>query len=133
MLAHPPPQHGGGHVSIAPFLLGLVQNVQNQRMPSTVLQYYGIATTDCGLDMATIAFIGLGNMGIGMAGRVLAAGHALQVYNRTASRAELLLSQGARLCPTPREACAGADAVIAMVADDQASRWVWTAARSPSR
>lgn len=75
--------------------------------------------------MATIAFIGLGNMGLGMAGRVLAAGHALRVYNRTASRAELLLSRGVRLCPTPREACAGADAVIAMVADDQASRLVW--------
>lgn len=76
--------------------------------------------------MATIAFIGLGNMGLGMAGRMLAAGHALQVYNRTASRAESLLSLGAHLYPTPQEACAGADAVIAMVAEDQASRSVWT-------
>jgi 3-hydroxyisobutyrate dehydrogenase len=72
--------------------------------------------------MATVAFIGLGNMGVGMAGRLLAAGHALQVYNRTASRAESLVRPGARLYATPREACAGADAVISMVADDDASR-----------
>jgi 3-hydroxyisobutyrate dehydrogenase len=77
--------------------------------------------------MATVAFIGLGNMGVGMAGRVLAAGHGLQVYNRTASRAESLIRQGARRYATPREACAGADAVISMVADDHASRELWTA------
>jgi 3-hydroxyisobutyrate dehydrogenase len=76
--------------------------------------------------MSTVAFIGLGNMGIGMAGRVLAAGHELHVYNRTASRAESLVRGGARQYSTPSEACAGADAVIAMVADDLASRTVWT-------
>ena len=32
--------------------------------------------------MARIAFIGLGKMGIGMAGRLLAAGHRLRVYNQ---------------------------------------------------
>jgi 3-hydroxyisobutyrate dehydrogenase len=76
--------------------------------------------------MATIAFIGLGHMGIGMAGRVLAAGHALHAYNRTPSRAASLVSRGARLYATPRDACAGADAIISMVSDDHASREVWT-------
>lgn len=76
--------------------------------------------------MATAAFIGLGNMGVGMAGRVLAAGHALQIYNRTPSRAESLVRGGARLYASPREACTGADAVISMVADDHASRLLWT-------
>jgi 3-hydroxyisobutyrate dehydrogenase len=75
--------------------------------------------------MATVAFIGLGNMGHGMAGRVLAAGHTLHVYNRTASRADSLLRQGARLYPTAQEACSGADAVICMLADDPASHAVW--------
>jgi 3-hydroxyisobutyrate dehydrogenase len=75
--------------------------------------------------MATVAFVGLGQMGIGMAGRLLAAGHALRVYNRTAARADVLLRQGARPCATPAEACAGADAVFSMVADDAASRQVW--------
>jgi 3-hydroxyisobutyrate dehydrogenase len=75
--------------------------------------------------MAKVAFVGLGNMGIGMAARVLAAGHELQVYNRTAARAEALARQGARLSQTPKEACEGVDAVISMVADDHASQAVW--------
>lgn len=75
--------------------------------------------------MAIVAFVGLGQMGIGMAGRLLGAGHLLRVYNRTAARADVLLRQGARLCATPAAACAGANAVFSMVADDAASRSVW--------
>jgi len=75
--------------------------------------------------MATIAFIGLGNMGLEMAGRLLQAGHQMSVYNRTASRAESLVRQGAHLHGTPRQACQGVDAVISMVADDTASRAMW--------
>jgi 3-hydroxyisobutyrate dehydrogenase len=73
----------------------------------------------------TVAFLGLGKMGIGMAARLLAAGHALHVYNRTADRANALVQQGARLFPTPREACAGVDAVVSMIADDDACRAIW--------
>lgn len=75
--------------------------------------------------MATVAFIGLGNMGIGMAQRLLQAGHALSVYNRTSSKAAALARAGARSCSTPQEACAGAEAVFAMTADDTSSRAVW--------
>ncbi len=75
--------------------------------------------------MARMAFVGLGNMGRGMAGRLLDAGHLLNLYNRTASRAEALVRRGARSYESPREACQGVDAVIAMVADDAASRAVW--------
>ena len=75
--------------------------------------------------MATVAFIGLGKMGLGMASRVLAAGHVIRVFNRTASRADSLSRQGALVSSTPREACSAADAVISMVADDSASRAVW--------
>ena len=75
--------------------------------------------------MATIAFIGLGKMGVGMAGRLLAAGHQLRVYNRTASKASSLVHEGALLCDSPAEACRDAEAVISMVADDAASRDVW--------
>lgn len=75
--------------------------------------------------MAAIAFIGLGKMGLGMAGRVLERGHTLNVYNRTASRADSLVSRGAHLFATARAACTGVDAVISMVADDVASREVW--------
>ena len=75
--------------------------------------------------MATIAFIGLGKMGSGMAGRLLAAGHQLTLYNRNPTRAAALVRDGARLCASPAEASRNADAVIVMVADDIASRDVW--------
>jgi len=64
-------------------------------------------------------------MGQGMAGRLLETGHQLHLYNRTASRAEILVRRGAQLYESPKEACKGADAVISMVADDAASRAVW--------
>ena len=75
--------------------------------------------------MATVAFIGLGNMGAGMARRLLQAGHDLHVYNRTRSKATELERAGARSHSTPREACMGVDAVLAMTADDTSSRSVW--------
>jgi 3-hydroxyisobutyrate dehydrogenase len=78
--------------------------------------------------MARVAFMGLGRMGSGMARRVLERGHELRVFNRTAVRADDLVRRGAVLYSTPREACAGADAVVSMVTDDQASRAIWLGA-----
>nr|MDQ2643681.1 NAD(P)-binding domain-containing protein [Myxococcota bacterium] len=75
--------------------------------------------------MSRIAFLGLGRMGSGMALRLLEAGHALAVFNRTPSRAEPLVQRGAELAASPREACAGADAIFAMTADDDSSRATW--------
>lgn len=75
--------------------------------------------------MTSVAFIGLGNMGLGMAQRLLTAGHDLRVYNRTRSKAAVLEERGARVCDTPREACSGVRAVITMTADDASSRSVW--------
>ena len=75
--------------------------------------------------MARIAFMGLGQMGLGMAGRLLGAGHQLNVYNRTPAKAATLVERGARLCANPAEACREAEAVVSMVADDAASREVW--------
>jgi 3-hydroxyisobutyrate dehydrogenase len=74
--------------------------------------------------MARIAFVGLGNMGLRMATRLIETGHILNVYNRTASRAKPLVL-GAQLFDSPKNACQGVDAVISMVADDIASRAVW--------
>ncbi len=75
--------------------------------------------------MSRIAFLGLGRMGAGMAGRLLAAGHDVAVFNRTPSRAEPLVRAGARLAASPRDACEHADAVVAMTADDVSSRAMW--------
>ena len=75
--------------------------------------------------MEKVAFLGLGRMGSAMAQRLLDTGCQLQVFNRTTSRAGNLVARGARQFLTPREACAGADAIISMVADDQASKAMW--------
>ena len=64
-------------------------------------------------------------MGAGMAARLLASGHQLAVYNRTPARAEPLVAAGATLAPSPREACDGVDAVVAMTADDESSKAMW--------
>ena len=53
-----------------------------------------------------------------MAARLTANGHTVAVWNRSRKRAEPLVAQGARLAATPRDAAQGADAVVAMVADD---------------
>jgi len=75
--------------------------------------------------MTSVAFIGLGRMGLGMADRLLVANHEVRVFNRTGNRADDLVRRGARKCLTAREACIGADAVVSMVADDPASRAIW--------
>lgn len=66
-----------------------------------------------------VGFIGLGNMGQPIARNILKAGHSVIAYNRTRSRAEALLSDGARIVNTVPEACQ-TDVVITMLADDHA-------------
>jgi 3-hydroxyisobutyrate dehydrogenase-like beta-hydroxyacid dehydrogenase len=66
-----------------------------------------------------IGWIGLGNMGSVMARRVLDAGHALTVYNRTRAKAQHLLEAGARFAETPADA-ARAELVVTMLSDDHA-------------
>jgi 3-hydroxyisobutyrate dehydrogenase-like beta-hydroxyacid dehydrogenase len=67
-----------------------------------------------------VGFIGLGSMGLPMATNLLKAGHDLVVYNRTRSRAEPLAKQGARVANSPREAAAGVEVLVTMLADDAA-------------
>ncbi len=66
-----------------------------------------------------IAFIGLGVMGEPMAGHLGAAGHAVTVYNRTASKAaQWVAAHGHRAAPTPGAAAQGADIVFFCVGND---------------
>jgi len=67
-----------------------------------------------------IGLIGLGLMGRPMAMNLLKAGHALTVWNRTASRAQELVAAGAKLAKTPREAAAEAEFLLTMVSDPPA-------------
>ncbi|MBR1122551.1 NAD(P)-dependent oxidoreductase [Bradyrhizobium lablabi] len=75
--------------------------------------------------MPRVAFIGLGRMGHGMAGRYLDAGFDVSVWNRSKAKAEDLIARGARWATSPEDAAVDADAVVTMVADDDASRAVW--------
>jgi 3-hydroxyisobutyrate dehydrogenase len=75
--------------------------------------------------MARVAFIGLGRMGHGMAGRYLDAGFTVAVWNRSKAKADDLIARGARWATSPEDAAIDADAVVTMVADDEASREVW--------
>jgi 3-hydroxyisobutyrate dehydrogenase len=69
--------------------------------------------------MAKLAFIGTGVMGAPMAGHLVAAGHDVTVYNRTAAKAEAWAARhGGRAAATPAAAAEGAAAVFACVGND---------------
>ena len=75
--------------------------------------------------MTACAFIGLGVMGFPMAGHLRAAGNPTTVYNRTASKADAWVDvHGGSSVPTPREAAAGAEAVMVCVGNDDDLRSV---------
>jgi 3-hydroxyisobutyrate dehydrogenase len=78
--------------------------------------------------MAHVAFIGLGRMGHGMAGRYLDNGFTLAIWNRSKAKAEDLIERGARWARSPADAADEAEAVVTMVADDEASHAVWLGA-----
>ena len=75
--------------------------------------------------MADVAFLGLGVMGGPMAGHLARAGHAVTVWNRTASKAEAWVGRhGGRAAATPREAAEAAEFVMACVGNDDDLREV---------
>ena len=71
-----------------------------------------------------VGFIGLGQMGQAMAGRLLEAGHELTVYNRSSAAAEALRAKGARVAAQPIQTL-DTEIVITMLADDAAVEAVW--------
>jgi 3-hydroxyisobutyrate dehydrogenase-like beta-hydroxyacid dehydrogenase len=66
-----------------------------------------------------VGFVGLGQMGSGMAASLLKAGHEVIVYNRTPAKAEPLIAKGARAVASIAEACREG-AVLTMLANDKA-------------
>lgn len=71
-----------------------------------------------------IGFLGLGNMGLPMARRLIQAGHILTVWNRTAEVAEPLVHAGAILAGTAAEAVRGQEIVFSVLFDDAAHEQV---------
>src|ERR1700675_4979521 len=68
----------------------------------------------------TVGFIGLGLMGRPMAANLLKAGYDVTVWNRTASRADELVAQGAKRAATTREVAAASEVVFTIVSDPPA-------------
>lgn len=65
----------------------------------------------------TVAVLGTGTMGAGMVRSLLRAGLPVRAWNRTASRAEPLAADGARVATSVTEAVTGADVVLTMLFD----------------
>jgi 3-hydroxyisobutyrate dehydrogenase len=76
--------------------------------------------------MTNVTILGTGIMGSGMAHHLLDQGQSVTVWNRNPARAVPLVEAGAAIARTPADAVAKADVVVAMLADDDASRAVWT-------
>jgi 3-hydroxyisobutyrate dehydrogenase-like beta-hydroxyacid dehydrogenase len=70
--------------------------------------------------MSEVGFIGLGLLGFPMAKNLLDSGHALRVYNRTASKAEPLVAGGAKLAAKPSDVAVPGGVVVSVVWDDAA-------------
>jgi 3-hydroxyisobutyrate dehydrogenase len=72
-----------------------------------------------------IGFIGLGTMGLPMATNLINKGFEVTVYNRTTSKCQSLIDQGATIALTPREATVGQDVIITMVSNDDSIRSIY--------
>jgi len=70
--------------------------------------------------METVAVLGMGLLGRGFAENLLKKGHTVRVYNRTASRCEPVVAQGAVAAATPEECVRGASRVHLILAEDSA-------------
>jgi 3-hydroxyisobutyrate dehydrogenase-like beta-hydroxyacid dehydrogenase len=67
-----------------------------------------------------VGFVGIGRMGQAMAQRLIAAGHEVGAYNRTAAKANALADAGAKVIPTIAEAARFGEVTYTMLADDAA-------------
>jgi len=80
-------------------------------------------------DQPTVALLGTGTMGAGMARNIAAAGIPLRVWNRTREKAEPLAETGATVADSPAEAVRGADVVLTMLYDTASVESALTEAR----
>lgn len=77
--------------------------------------------------MADASFIGLGAMGSALARASLRAGHRVTVWNRTTTRAEPLVKDGALLAPDPGAAVVASPIVVVCVDDYAVTRDILSA------
>src|SRR5215212_4102929 len=65
--------------------------------------------------MARVAFIGLGNMGGGMAANLAKAGHEVRAFDLSAEALERAAQHGSKKAKSAADACKGAAAVVTML------------------
>src|SRR6202790_4254541 len=75
--------------------------------------------------MATIGFIGLGNMGAPMAANLVKAGHSVTGYDLVPAALQALAAAGGKTASSAAEAAKGADIVITMLPAGEHVREVW--------
>ncbi len=75
--------------------------------------------------MATIGFIGLGNMGAPMAANLVKAGHRVRGYDVNTAAVQKLASAGVTMAASASEAARDADIVITMLPAGEHVREVW--------
>lgn len=78
-------------------------------------------------DVMKIAFIGLGNMGGGMAANLVKAGHEVRAFDLSEAAVAAALENGCQTFPTAAEACEGVDAVVTMLPNGQIVKSVYSA------
>lgn len=74
--------------------------------------------------MTSIAFLGLGTMGLGMVRNLLSSGHQVTVWNRSDAPVQAGVAAGATSASSVADAVSGADIVMYCLSDDEAVRTV---------
>jgi len=82
--------------------------------------------------MTTIAFIGLGNMGAGMAANLAKAGHDVLAFDLSPAALDRARGAGCRIAASAAEAVGEAETVITMLPAGAHVRQVWTESVIPS-
>ncbi|KAK4120939.1 NAD(P)-binding protein [Parathielavia appendiculata] len=76
------------------------------------------------LNPQPVSFLGLGNMGLAVAERLLGTGHKITVWNRTPSKANSLVAKGATLAESPSACVVASPIVILFLLSDAATQEV---------
>jgi 3-hydroxyisobutyrate dehydrogenase len=83
--------------------------------------------------MAKIGFIGLGNMGLPMAGNLVEKGHEVKGFDLVAANVERASARGVTAAGSAAEAASGVEAVVTMLPAGKDTLAVWAAACSTPR
>jgi 3-hydroxyisobutyrate dehydrogenase-like beta-hydroxyacid dehydrogenase len=73
-----------------------------------------------------IGFIGLGNLGTPIAENILQHQEQFFVYNRTTSKAQMLVEKGATMCSNVKDLSEACDVIFSIVSDDAALKEITT-------